>query len=37
VIRIGVAEIVIVTLVFFFGQVFVSRGAHAIGLRDEPY
>jgi CDP-2,3-bis-(O-geranylgeranyl)-sn-glycerol synthase len=36
-IRIGVGEIVIVTLVFFCGQVFVSRGAHAIGLRDEPY
>jgi CDP-2,3-bis-(O-geranylgeranyl)-sn-glycerol synthase len=36
-IRIGVADIVIVTLVFFFGQVIVSRGAHAIGLRDEPY
>jgi CDP-2,3-bis-(O-geranylgeranyl)-sn-glycerol synthase len=36
-ILIGVAEIVIVTLVFFCGQVIVSRGAHAIGLRDEPY
>lgn len=36
-IPIGVAEIVIVTLVFFGGQVVVSRGAHAIGLRDEPY
>ena len=36
-VQIGVADIVIITLVFFCGQVIVSRGAHAIGLRDEPY
>lgn len=36
-IPVGVADIIIVTLVFFGGQVVVSRGAHAIGLRDEPY
>jgi hypothetical protein len=34
---IGVADIIVITLVFFCGQVIVSRGAHAIGLRQEPY
>jgi CDP-2,3-bis-(O-geranylgeranyl)-sn-glycerol synthase len=36
-VQIGLADIIIITLVFFCGQIIVSRGAHAIGLRDEPY
>ena len=36
-VEIGLADITIITLAFFCGQVIVSRGAHAIGLRHEPY